>query len=188
MFNFTRREQLGALVLAVLLILGLLLRFFLLPRPGGEIIYEHVAEPAVQTETTKEIVVHVAGAVASPGVYRLTDGARVFEAVAAAGGVTDDADTNALNLAAPLYDGQQVRVPCLDERQAGGAAYDGRVNINTATASELEKLPGIGPVRAAAIVDYRQKNGPFRALEDLAAVTGIGAKTLEALKEQVTLY
>jgi competence protein ComEA len=78
--------------------------------------------------------------------------------------------------------------PVLDERQAGGAAYDGRVNINTATASELEKLPGIGPVRAAAIVDYRQKNGPFRALEDLAAVTGIGAKTLEALKEQVTLY
>ncbi|MBS4021997.1 MAG: ComEA family DNA-binding protein [Dethiobacter sp.] len=188
MFNFTRREQLGALVLAGLLVAGLLLRFLLLPRSGGGVIIEPAAERGAQQETSREIVVHVTGAVKEPGIYRLAEGARVFAAIEAAGGAAADADIEALNLAAPLFDGQQVRVPRPEEGENGTARGDGRVNINTAAASELEKLPGIGPVRAAAIVEYRNRNGLFRSLEDLTGVTGIGPKTLESLREFITLY
>ncbi len=189
-FNFTRREQLGAIILSCLLILGLLLRFFLLPPATEEIVFETDVQSTADVVVEKEIVVHVTGAVIYPGVYRLPEGARVYHAIEAAGGVTATADQEALNLAAPLFDGQKVRVPLPEEEQGGssGAESDGRININTATAADFEKLPGIGPVRATAIVDYREKNGPFRRLEDMAAVTGIGPKTLEGLKELVTLY
>lgn len=184
---FSRRELLGALLLGGLLLAGLALRFIFLPRPAGDIIIEPAAHKT--EEAQKEIIVHVAGAVRNPGVYRLPEGARVFEALAAAGGMLEEADQGAVNLAAPLFDGQKVAILFAGEVGSGGRpGGDGRVNINTASASELEKLPGIGPAKAAAIVDYRQKNGPFRRVEDLAGVPGIGAKTVEGLKEQITLY
>lgn len=185
--DFSRRELLGAMLLAGLLVAGIVLRFVLLPRPAGDI----VLEPAVKAEQEqqKEIIVHMVGAVKSPGVYRLPEGARVFEGLAAAGGALPEADQGAVNLAAPLFDGQKVAIPFVGEGGAGErSGTDGKVNINSAPASELEKLPGIGPVKAAAIVSHRGKNGPFRRVEDLAGVRGIGPKTVEWLKEQVTLY
>ncbi len=187
MVAFNRRELLAALLLGGLLLAGLALRFVLLPRPAGEVILEPAARKA--EEKQKEIIVHVAGAVNAPGVYRLPEGARVFEALEMAGGMLPGADQAAVNLAAPLYDGQKVTIFYAGEGGPGERpAGDGRVNINTASASELEKLPGIGPVKAAAIVDYRNKNGPFRRIEDLAGVPGIGPKTVEGLREQITLY
>ena len=154
------------------------------------------------------IVVHVVGAVVSPGVVVLADGARVADAIAAAGGAASDADTEQLNLARVLSDGEQIRVPRVGEvlpdpappptgaagpgaRTASGKPGDGgasgTVNINTASASELEKLPGIGPALAQRIVEYRDSHGPFASVDALTDVPGIGKAKLEALREQATV-
>jgi competence protein ComEA len=199
MLAFTRRELLGAVLLAGLLVAGLLLRFVLLPDRGPEIVHERQEEsqaPATEVPgEQKSIIVHIAGAVKVPGVYTLPDGARVFEALAAAGGALPEADMHALNLAEPLFDGRKVIVPAMAGQGPGGQPVpsqnqpaDNRVNINTATAAELEKLPGIGPSRAQAIVRDREQNGLFRRVDDLARVSGIGPKTVESLREHVTVY
>jgi competence protein ComEA len=136
-------------------------------------------------------VVHVAGAVAAPGVFTLPEGSRVVDAIERAGGALPDADLGALNLAAPLQDGQQVYVPLPGEsppQAAGGGAGDGsgKVNVNTAGAEELTALPGVGPVLAQRIVDFRQAHGPFKVLADLGEVSGIGPKVLAGLEEAVS--
>lgn len=147
------------------------------------------------------LVVHVAGAVVGPGVYQLASAARVIDAVTAAGGPVADAELDALNLAAPLADGQRVYVPHVGEVEpsalpagaapsgAGGGddSNRGPVNVNTASAHELEALPGIGPATAAAIVDDRTRNGPFASVDDLERVAGIGPAKLAALRDQVTV-
>jgi competence protein ComEA len=148
------------------------------------------------------LVVAVAGAVVAPGIVRLVDGARVTDALAAAGGAAGDADIDRLNLAATLHDGDRVYVPRRGEGDApeviapnGGAAVGGAtattrpapVDINRAGADQLDQLPGIGPSTAAAIVDYRNQHGPFRSLDDLAQVRGIGPAKLEQLRPLVRL-
>lgn len=136
------------------------------------------------------IWVHVDGAVVAPGVYGLPEGARVYEALDMAGGVVPGANMAPINLAAPVSDGSKVRVPFEGEEtailvnSAPGAppALDsGLVNINTASAAELERLPGIGPALAAAIVEERQRGGPYATPEDLLRVSGIGDKKLAKL-------
>jgi competence protein ComEA len=165
-----------------------------------------VATPPGATDTTAdgaELVVHVAGAVAAPGVQRLPAGSRVVDAVDAAGGAAADADAARINLAAPLEDGQQVYVPRLGEvgggagppvgssgRGPGGAAAveaDAVVNLNTAGVDELDALPGIGPAIAQAIVDHRDQNGPFASVDQLVDVRGIGEAKLEDLRDRVTV-
>jgi competence protein ComEA len=166
-----------------------------------------VTLPPPSTVTTslatvaRSLVVHVAGSVASPGVYQLGASARVIDAVTAAGGPIADADLDGLNLAAALADGQRVYVPHAGEVDpaavssggadvpavASGEAHSGPVNVNTATAAELESLPGVGPATAAAIVDDRTRNGPFASVDDLERVPGIGPSKLAALREQVTV-
>ena len=137
-----------------------------------------------------ELVVHVAGAVRRPGLYRLRDGSRVADALRRAGGAKPKAFLEALNLAAPLVDGQQVLVP----RQVAGmpAAGDGAadappgpVSLSAATLEQLDTLPGVGPVTAQKILDYRAQHGPFRSVEALDAVPGIGPTTIENLRELV---
>ncbi|HLM62855.1 MAG TPA: helix-hairpin-helix domain-containing protein [Acidimicrobiales bacterium] len=146
-----------------------------------------------------EVVVHVAGAVARPGVQRLVGGDRVVDAVEAAGGAAPEADLGRINLAAPLVDGQQIYVPRLGEESppavgatgttAGGtAAAPGQpVNLNTASADELDTLPGVGPTTAAAIIAHREANGPFTAVDQLLDVRGIGDAKLEALRDLVAV-
>lgn len=143
------------------------------------------------------IVVDVAGAVATPGVFELPDGSRVQDAIAAAGGLAADADPSSVNRAAPVADGQQVYIPRAGETPAaaqgtgsaptGGAevAASGLVNINSATAEELDALPGVGPSTAQAIIEDREANGPFAAVEDLVRVSGIGEKKFEKLKASI---
>jgi len=142
------------------------------------------------------ILIHVAGAVVEPGVYRLDPGGRVRDAVVAAGGPTGDADWNALNLAAPVVDGSKVYVPRVGEEvppaltapAAPAVATDAPmpIDLNAATVSELDELPGIGPATAAAIVTERERNGPFLDVDDLDRVPGIGPAKLEALRGLVT--
>ena len=139
--------------------------------------------------------VHVAGAVVAPGVHELPAGARVVDAVAAAGGPAADADVDATNLAAPLADGLRIYVPRVGEVVAAtaspGGALDpavtaGPIDVNAATAAELDALPGIGPATAAAIVAHREQHGPFVTVDDLLAVRGIGPAKLDAIRAEVT--
>lgn len=134
------------------------------------------------------ITVHVAGAVAQPGLVSLPIGARVADAVAAAGGATVDADLAALNLAAAVGDEQQVVVPReSDGAGSVGTETDGRVRINLASATEIEQLPGVGPVLAARIVAHREAFGPFATVEDLLDVSGIGEAKLASMREAVVV-
>ena len=174
------------------------------------------AIPSTTLVGVREVVVHVAGAVNTPGVYRLKPTARVIDAVNAAGGVSASADTAAVNLALPLLDAEQVYIPTRSSKKPHttvavqrklpttpsspsstvAAAIVGAtessvksalVNINTATALELEALPSVGPSTAKAIVSFRTKNGPFGKAEDLLKVPGIGDGKLAAMKPFVAL-
>lgn len=131
-----------------------------------------------------EIVVHVSGAVVAPGLVAVPPDARVADVIAAAGGAGGDARLDRLNLAAGLRDGEHIVVPTRDDEAAGPALpSDDRVQVNTASASELERLPGVGPVLAARIAAYRDANGPFATIEDLLDVPGIGEGKLAALRD-----
>ena len=129
-----------------------------------------------------KLVVHVAGAVRRPGLYRLAEGKRVADAVARAGGATAPADTAAINLAAPLADGMQVLVPSRVAGAAGKTAAR-RVSLSSASVAELDALPGVGPVTAQKIVDHRLAHGGFRSVDDLDAIPGIGPARIEQLRE-----
>jgi competence protein ComEA len=140
---------------------------------------------------TPPVVVHVAGAVRHAGLFRLPDGARVADAIARAGGATRRADLAAVNLAAPLVDGQQVLVPRRAPTGAGGTppgtpVPGATVSLASATVEQLDELPGIGPVTAQKIVDWRTAHGPFRSVDDLDDVPGIGPARIEQLRDLVT--
>lgn len=141
-----------------------------------------------------DVVVHAAGAVTVPGVYRLAAGARVADLLDAAGGPAADADIDQLNLAAPVLDGQRVYVPRVGEVAApaavdgsGGSTPSGPLDLNTATLEQLEDLPGVGPATAQAIITERDRRGGFRAVDDLLDVRGIGPAKLDALRDLVTV-
>jgi competence protein ComEA len=131
------------------------------------------------------LTVHVSGAVAQPGLVSLPAGARIADAIVAAGGARPDAVLTALNLAAPVANGQQLVVPAAGPAGSAATPVDGRVAINTADVVALETLPGVGPVLAQRIIDHRVGNGPFTVVEDLLDVPGIGESKLAELREMV---
>ena len=145
------------------------------------------AEP-IRAAPAPPVVVHVVGAVQLPGLYRLPRGKRVADAVARAGGATAKADLALINLAALVSDGQQVVVPARAPpggAPAAGEAVGGPVHLNSATVEQLDTLPGVGPVTAQKIVDYREKHGAFSSVRELDAIPGIGPARLEQLTELV---
>ena len=146
--------------------------------------------PTLTSESTHHrstITVHVAGLVDRPGLVELAEGSRVADAIAAAGGFLPGARAGAINLAAALSDGQQIVVPGAEGPRP--ATFEGipagKIDLNQATASELDSLPGVGPVIAARIVSYREDNGPFESIEALLDVPGIGEAKLADLRDQV---
>jgi competence protein ComEA len=154
------------------------------------------SEGQVVAPSSAELYVHVAGAVTSPGLYVLPADARVVDAVAAAGGLADDADDAGINLARAVADGEQLYVPRVGEipsgAQGAGApsgadSGSGLVNLNTADAKLLDTLPRIGPAMAERIIAWRDDNGGFTSVEDLLAVPGIGDKMLESMRDLVTV-
>ena len=199
-YPFTRRQ---ALVGAVALLLALALggRWLMRPNTSAEALAVEPVVPAATSVATNaepltEVVVDVIGAVMTPGVYRLDDGSRVADAIALAGGATRKANLSAVNLAAPLLDGTQIVVPRKGEQaqapsSAGVAgsgspgAPGGPIHLNSATLEELETIPGVGPVTAQRILDFREQNGPFRSVDELDAVSGIGPKRMEQMRELV---
>lgn len=147
-----------------------------------------------------EILVHVAGAVQKPGVYRLAFDARMNDALVEAGGLTEDANRNwfnkNINLAQKVSDGVKIYIPFIDETASNVSsgesgiqgATSGLVNINTASQAELESLPKIGPVIAKRIIDYRESSGQFQSIEDLTKITGISQTTLDYIRNKVTTF
>jgi len=145
--------------------------------------------------TDKPIVVHITGAVPRPGVYALPQGARIQDGISAAGGFLAEADKTNINLAELLDDGEKLDVPFIE----GGSPVIGTplpevvatttdlININTASAAELDSIPGIGPTTAQKIIDYRTQNGPFVNAEDIINVSGIGPGTYERIKNLITV-
>lgn len=161
--------------------------------------------PEAQAIVVEEsLIIHIAGAVNHPGVYQLPSGKRVIDALKMAGGETEKANLDAVNLAAPLYDGQKIIIPFIPENvESGLIKSDGQfivsqdysnlnnsslLNINNATSRQLEELPGIGSVLAERIIEYRESNGVFRNIEEIKDVPGIGEKKFEAIKELITVY
>jgi competence protein ComEA len=183
---FRRGSTFLAGLLTGLLASGLL--YLMVSKPRGEPI--HLLPPP----TPRPIHVHVVGAVRTPGVYQLPQGAIVQDALAAAGGPEEEANLAAINLAAGLSDSQQVYVPLAGEtpqvvQRQGPASLppgDSILNVNTATAPELERLPGIGPSLAQAILEYREGHGPFQRVEDLLEVPGIGPAKLAQIEDLIT--
>lgn len=189
-----------ALVLACALLALLVLAGNRLARTGT-VSAPDVAAPLepVAPSAPEKLVVHVVGAVRRPGLYHLREGQRVADALARAGGANGKADLTALNLAAPLVDGTQVLVPARiavaatgaqpSAAPATGASASGpqpKVSLGAATIEQLDELPGVGPITAQKIVDYRTEHGPFRSVDDLDEVPGIGPATIEDLRDLVT--
>ena len=195
----SRRELVGLVVVVAVVLAGVALWYARsLPEPvaiRGDIrSAAPVAAPSGSTSPSV-LLVHVAGRVRRPGVYQFRTGDRVVDAVQAAGGPRKGADLDALNLAAPLTDGEQVLVPVRGQTGTAsgvpgapaGSASPGLININSASEGDLEGLSGIGPVLAQRIIDYRTEHGPFSSVDGLLDVSGIGPATLDEFRSQVTV-
>lgn len=189
------------LYLLIGLLAGLILAgaLFLVTRlPSGEPV------KLLPSPTQPSITIQILGAVVHPGVYTFAQGSRVQDAVNAAGGLLSTADTSSVNLVAKLEDGQQLTIPIGNGTESGGGSSSGSsnapfivlttptipagnlVNINTATLTQLESLPGIGPTAAQKIIDYRNQHGPFKTIQDLTNVPGIGPATVDSIRNYIT--
>ena len=191
-----RAIALGLLVVGVAVAAYAILR----PAPSGpapELSLPMASSPSSEgaplTTAPETLVVHAAGAVNAPGLYRLPAGSRVDDLITAAGGLAGDADRDRINLAAPLADGERVYIPRAGEvvppaegpAPASGSESSGPIDLNTATVEQLDSLPGIGPSIAKAIVDERERNGRFRSVDDLERVRGIGPSKLDQIRDLV---
>jgi len=171
-------------------LLGAGVIFMIARPPAGEMIQ------LLPPPTTPPLVVHITGAVSAPGVYNLPPGSRVVDAIEAAGGMTEQANPEALNLAQVLEDGQHIHVPELtspdqenpnDPPTRSPSPLTALVNINTADQTELESLPEIGPHLAGEIIAYRETNGPFKTVDELLNVSGVGPVILETIRDLITV-
>ena len=182
---FDRRRVLavGVVALLVLVIAGRVLS-----RPARPVVPPPVRVSAAASHAPAPMLfVNVVGAVRRPGLYRLKDGSRVADAVSRAGGPTQKAQIELVNLAARIGDGEQIVVPrrglaSPSATASGGAVTAGPVHLNSATLDQLDALPGVGPVTAQKILDYRQQHGAFGSVDELDAISGIGPARLEQLR------
>jgi len=210
------RRQIYAYVAVAAVVLAVGVRYVVLPKAAGSASGQPLvlaaaspspasAAAAASPSAVADLVVYVCGAVKSPGVVRVPAGARVADALALAGGPGARAEMDGVNLAAKVVDGQQIMVPergaavaaggSASSAAGGSAASAGGsvtapgapVNINTASLEELDALSGVGPATAQKIIDYRTANGPFKAVDDIKNVSGIGDAKFAAMKDKITV-
>ena len=167
----------------------------------SEIIEENIyIETSTETKEKNKIILHITGEVNSPGIIEIEEGSRLADAIEAAGGLTENADINKINLAYVVQDGQKINIPNVNSVDTSSYITDNigeniiiedissntsLVNINTATQTELETLTGIGPSTALKIIKYREENGKFKTIEDIKNVSGIGESKFEAIKDEI---
>ena len=195
-------------LLAIFIFLGIIICisiYFFTRDEKSEVVFEnelYFSQNSTENQNIiEEIIVHIDGEVLNPGIVYLSTEARITDAISAAGGLTDLADTSKINLAYPLQDGQKVYIPSINDAPAesyiqSDAGNDvivqdksstSLININSATQSELDSLPGIGPSTASKIIDYRNKNGSFKAIEDLMNVSGIGEAKFDNICQYICI-
>jgi len=191
-----RLERVRGYILVTLINLIIMGGVFLLvnrPRSPTMVVEEAPTFVPLPTPTPRPLLVYISGAVANPDVYTLPPGAIVKDAIQAAGGPAKEADLNGINLARRVHDQEHIYVPKVGEERppvgqtAPSGQAVGKININTATAEELETLPGIGPTYAQRIIEYRQEKGPFTSIEEIKKVRGIGEATFEKIKDLITV-
>ncbi|WP_287156837.1 ComEA family DNA-binding protein [Chloroflexus sp.] len=189
---YRRPQRLIAIVCAVigglLIAFGPEMRFIIAPDEAPAVLDDQVL--ILPTPTVALVVVYVSGAVAAPDVYRLPLNARVIDVLQAAGGLTDQADISGLNLAAIVRDGEHIRVPFAGEAvalPAADAQQTGLLDLNRASAADLEELPGVGATLAARIIERRETQGPYRSIEELQEVSGVGEKLFAQIAPLVTI-
>ncbi|MCJ8006897.1 helix-hairpin-helix domain-containing protein [Lederbergia wuyishanensis] len=153
-----------------------------------------VKEEAIDNPVVVKFFVDVKGAIKLPGLYEANEDDRVFDIIQKAGGLLDNADEGQINFAQKIYDEMVIYIPMVGEEienpflnSSSPSNQNDKVNLNKANSSELETLPGIGPSKAAAIIEFREQNGPFKQIEDLQKISGIGPKTFERLQDLITV-
>lgn len=187
-YTYSQRRALIAISLV-----AILFATFLFTNTRGRAVAQESAKPTLtMPAVAKTILIHVAGKVKRPDVYPLLAGSRVSDAIKAAGGANKGVDLGDINLARVLIDGEQVYVGYVAKANSSSSKssksrFTGVININRATKAEFDSLAGIGPVIANRIINYRNTNGPFLALDDLLKVSGIGSKTLERIRPRLSL-
>ncbi|HAJ33882.1 MAG TPA: hypothetical protein DCK79_11095 [Candidatus Atribacteria bacterium] len=208
MFNLSNQEKITIILLLIVIIIG-----------GGIVLYKNINsednftinrasdisenKPAAMQIEIPPVIIHITGAVKNPGVYQLKSTDRIVDAVKIAGGVTEEANLDLINLAALLKDGQKIIVPykiynengeeinknidnnaeVMYSSSSSSGSISGEININTANTSMLQSLPGIGPVLSERIIEYRNQNGFFGVIDDIKNVSGIGEKKFEGIKD-----
>ena len=188
-----RRLGVGAVIVLVLIAFAVTIGIGMLRGMSGSQQVSVASSPLTTTLAPPKagLYVHIAGAVRAPGLYRLAAGDRVADAVARAGGFTDDAERAGVNLARPVADGEQIVVPVAGATPDDGAgtgaatAAGGLIDLNTATREQLDTLPRVGPAIADRIIAWRKENGRFTSVDDLGSVPGIGEKMLDGLRDLV---
>mgnify|MGYP006191981611 FL=1 len=187
-YTYSQRRALIAISLV-----AILFATFLFTNTRGRAVAQESAKPTLtMPAVAKTILIHVAGKVKRPDVYPLLAGSRVSDAIKAAGGAQKGVDLSDINLARVLVDGEQVYVGYVakvssSSSKSSKTRFTGVINVNRATKAEFDSLTGIGPVIASRIINYRNTNGPFLALDDLLKVSGIGSKTLERIRPRLSL-
>ena len=187
-YTYSQRRALIAVSLV-----AILFATFLFTNTRGRAVAQESAKPTLtMPAVAKTILIHVAGKVKRPDVYPLLAGSRVSDAIKAAGGANKGVDLGDINLARVLIDGEQVYVGYVSKANSSSSKssksrFTGVININRGTKAEFDSLTGIGPVIASRIINYRNTNGPFLALDDLLKVSGIGSKTLERIRPRLSL-
>jgi competence protein ComEA len=206
MFNFSNQEKITIILLLIVIVVGVGIVLYKNINSEDNFVINRASDisennPAIQIEIPP-LIIHIAGAVKNPGVYQLESTDRIVDAVKIAGGATEEANLDLINLASLLKDGQKIIVPFKTYSETGeeintntynyvSSAYSSsgstsaKININTANANMLQNLPGIGPVLSERIIEYRNQNGLFGVIDDIMDVSGIAEKKYEGIKDQI---
>ena len=201
--EYFNKKNLIIIITSLILIIIICVYFFTQKNSNSNLILNDlfVEDSSVDTQENEQITIHIAGEINNPGVFYLSPNSRIIDAINAAGGSTDIANLDKINLAYKLQDGQKIYIPSIYDEEisnyitnnSGDNVLDSSsninttININTATQSELETLPGIGEATAQKIIDYRNRNGKFHKVEDIMNVSGIGESKFNNIKDKISV-